>query len=136
MHALLRMAATSFAVSTAKRRAKRAVRHGALLVAVSVIAVTGLGFLTAALWIWVTMQSTALIGSLVVGALFLVIAAIVYIMALISNRSDARVGVLAGPADPFLSQPRWAADMNPPSIGNLMAIVGTGYILGRFVGRR
>jgi hypothetical protein len=136
MHALLRLAATSYAISMAKQRAQHALRHGVLLLAVSIIAATGLGFLVAAFWSWVAMQSTPMIASLVVGGLFIVTAAIVYVTGEMSKRTDARPGTLADPLASITTQLRSVSDITPPSIGNLIVVVGAGYILGRIVKRR
>lgn len=136
MHALLRLAATSYAVSAAKQRAQRAFRHGVLLFTVSIMAATGLGFLVAAFWSWVAMQSTPMIASLVVGGLFIVTAVIVYVTAEMSNRTDARPGTLVDPLASITTQLQSVSGMKPTSIGNLIVVVGAGYILGRIVKRR
>ena len=136
MHALLRLAATSLAVTTAKRRMQRAIHHSIVLLAASAVAMAGLGFLVSAMWIWVAMQTTPLIASLVAGGVILVIAALIYVIGEMSGRTEIRPAALADPMASIATQIRSMPAINPPSIGGLLAIIGAGYILGRVAARR
>lgn len=60
-------------VSHLRRRARNAARAAAFTVAGVVFGLTGLGFLTVALWILIATYESALVAHAVVGALYLVL---------------------------------------------------------------
>lgn len=136
MRALLRLVAMTMAVSTAKRRARRAVRHGAMLLVVAATVSIGLAFLSAALWIWIAGQTTPLTASLVLGGLFLVAAVVAYITAALTDRAEEQTALRVGPMTGNASQIRTITETVPPSLGNLVVVLGTGYLLGRVVANR
>ena len=136
MRALMRLASTSYAVAAAKHRAERALRRIMMLVVATLIAAIGLGFLVAALWTWVATETTAMIANLIVGGLFLVTSAIVYVTFKMANRRQPEPAVLADPVDSLARQLRSMSDINPPTLANLMVVVGAGFLLGRVVSRR
>ena len=138
MNALLRMAAASMAVSTAKRRFERALHHTAILFISLTIALAGMGFLVSALWMWIAMESTPLIASLIVGGLFLVIASAVYLFGAVLARHEPRRSVLIDPGA-MSAQIQTAARsvaIARPTMTNLAIVAGIGFVLGRLLMRK
>ena len=138
MNALLRMAAASMAVSTAKRRVERALHHTAVLLITFTIALAGAAFLVSALWMWIAMESTPLIASLIVGGLFLVLASLVYLFGAVLVRHEPRRSALIDPGA-VSAQIQMAAHSvagNRPMIANLAIVAGVGYVLGRVMLRK
>lgn len=138
MIALLRVVAASVAVSTAKRRVELAIHRTAVAAVAIIIATAGLGFLVSALWVWIAMQSTSLVASLVIGGVFLVIASLVYLIGAVLVKREPRHVALVDPGAVAaqIQTAAQAAVMNRPAITNLAIVAGVGYVLGRVLIRR
>ena len=138
MSALLRMAAASMAVATAKRRVERAFHRTAVLFITFTIGLVGSGFLVSALWMWIAAESKPLIASLIVGGLFLVMASLVYLFGAVLVRQEPRQPALADPAavSAKIQMAAHSVAGNRPMIANLALVAGVGYVLGRVMLRK
>ena len=134
MSALLRLAATSMAAASAKRRVARAMRRAGFMVVAACVTIVALGFLTSALWMWLAAELTPIMASLLVGAGLIVTALIVYVAGNIMTRPEARRASQIDTAAAARLQTAVAG--NAPLITNLAVIAGIGYVLGRVMSRK